>query len=104
MTILQLVLVVLSQLTLCLLAYFFGTLSRAERTVPMTAPVLHWQTLPSGWSKNNGTLYGYAIFSEGNYYWWVRRGEKTIIEGPARTLELAQYEVEAAMHELTRGA
>lgn len=71
---------------------------------PMAHSFVHWQTLPSGWAKNYGNLTGYTFFDNGHYYWWVVRGSKTIIEGPARTLELAQYEVEAAVSEFRREA
>ena len=71
---------------------------RKEKAAPVKKKP--WAALPSGWSQSYGEMTGYAMPQGGTYYWWVMRREKTIIEGPARTLELAQEEVERAVYEL----
>lgn len=80
----------------------FSLLNPDRRTQESSVSTMHWQTMPSGWSKDYGSITGYTIFDGQRYYWWLQRNNKTIIEGPARTLELAQYEVEAAVNEFRR--
>ena len=75
--------------------------NRREKGKTVTIKKL-WAVLPSGWSKSYGDLTGYAMPQGGVYYWWVTRRERTIIEGPARTLDIAQEEVERYVHELRR--
>lgn len=58
-----------------------------------------WEKLPSGWSRSGGGCDGFVTTSIGKPYWWISRRGKTLIEGPAKTLEEAQQEVERALKE-----
>ena len=60
-----------------------------------------WQQLPSGWSRNFGSLTIYAMTQDQQAYWWVSRAGKTIIEGPAGTLAAAKLEAEREARELS---
>jgi hypothetical protein len=61
----------------------------------------HWLQLPSGWSKDYGSLTIYAMTQGAEAYWWVSRNGKTIIEGPAGTLTDAKLEAEHEARELS---
>lgn len=61
-----------------------------------------WTLLPSGWSKDCGSLTIYAMTQDGNAYWWVSRNGRTIIEGPSSSLDMAKLEAEREAHELSR--
>jgi hypothetical protein len=69
--------------------------------VPDKTPTLRWQQLPSGWSRDFGSLTIYAMTMEQEAYWWVSRNGKTIIEGPAGTLDAAKLEAEREARELS---
>ena len=58
-----------------------------------------WQKLPSGFSRSSGECIGYVMPLEQHADWWVTRRNKTIMEGPAKTLDLGQKEVESALKE-----
>jgi len=59
-----------------------------------------WHALPSGWSKSMGdNITGFAASIDGQYYWWINRSGKTIIEGPSVSLDCAKIEVEKAATE-----
>lgn len=56
-----------------------------------------WIQLESGWSIPLGTADAFVILlDDGTAYWWLRRKERTIVEGPAPTLEAARAEIAQA--------
>lgn len=59
-----------------------------------------WHELPSGWSSDVRGLSVYAMTQGPAAYWWVSRNGKTIIEGPAGSLEAAKLEAEREAREL----
>jgi len=62
-----------------------------------------WNALPSGLCYETwGDLVGYVVSSVGTVYWWVTRNGRTIIEGPAASIELGKLEVECAVREFRR--
>lgn len=61
-----------------------------------------WMQLPSGWVKGHDGLEAFILPDQRHFYWFVNRGGRTIIEGPAATLAIAQNEVDAALSELRR--
>jgi hypothetical protein len=44
-------------------------------------------------------ITGFAASIDGQYYWWINRSGKTIIEGPSVSLDCAKIEVEKAATE-----
>ena len=62
---------------------------------------IKWQQLPSGWSRDFGSLTIYAMTMDQEAYWWVARNGRTIIEGPAGTLEAAKQEAEREARDLS---
>lgn len=62
---------------------------------------LSWERLPSGWSRDMGPLTAYAMTQGGAAYWWISRRGRTVIEGPADSLEMAKLEAEREARELS---
>lgn len=62
-----------------------------------------WRKMPSGWffDISPGFIL-YAMTMSGNAYWWVSRNGKTIIEGPAASIDTAKMEAEREAHILSR--
>ena len=54
-----------------------------------------WIQLESGWSFPVGedTAAFVIVMDDGTAYWWLKRRERTLVEGPAPTLEAARAEV-----------
>lgn len=72
-----------------------------ERNHRPTAPIDSiWTVLPSGWSRNVGSLSIYAMAQNGKAYWWVSRNGRTIIEGPSKNIDVAKVEAEREAREL----
>lgn len=93
---------------LCVVLYWLGFAAGAlfivmkRRTVAPPRIDSQWHQLPSGWSRNVGPLTAFAMTQERQAYWWVARNGRTIIEGPAGTLDMAKVEAEREAHELSR--
>lgn len=93
----------------CVALYWLGFAAGAlfvvmkRSPVPETKPRIdsRWTSLPSGWSRNFGSLTIYAMTQDGNAYWWVSRGGRTIIEGPSSNLDMAKIEAEREARELS---
>jgi hypothetical protein len=81
--------------------YLTGRSVERVRKEVVPTPVVQWQQLPSGWSKDYGALTIYAMTMDDGAYWWVSRNGKTIIEGPCATLEAAQRSAEQEAKELS---
>lgn len=61
---------------------------------------LKWNELPSGWTKSlSSSTTGYAAFIGTDYYWWINRAGRTVIEGPTTSLDLAKVSVDQAYAE-----
>ena len=71
------------------------------KRIDLRRPSPAWQQLPSGWSRNYGSLTIYAMTMDHEAYWWVARNGKTIIEGPAGTLSAAKLEAEREARDLS---
>jgi hypothetical protein len=69
---------------------------------PEVHPAGGWILLPSGWSKTSKGLDAYIMPYSKQFYWFINRQGHTIIEGPARSFDLAMIEVEAAMSDFGR--
>lgn len=62
-----------------------------------------WQQLPSGQFLALPEATGYVLPVEGRAYWWLVRRGKTIVEGPAASVEEGRQEVKLAAQEFLRG-
>ena len=64
-----------------------------------------WVTLPSGVSYETADgLVGFVTReSDGRVHWWVVRRGRTIIEGPAKTLDEGKREAARSVREFGRG-
>lgn len=61
-----------------------------------------WLQLPTGWAKGYGGMDAFIMRDQTHFYWFINRGGRTIIEGPAATFDLAMNEVEAALSDFGR--
>ena len=54
-----------------------------------------WVQLPSGFVMNfgNDTFGGVTRLSDHLCWWWIKRRDRILIEGPVTTVELAKSEV-----------
>jgi hypothetical protein len=69
--------------------------------IPESPVTFAWEKLPSGWSRSIRGLTVYAMTQGGAAYWWVSRSGRTIIEGPADSLDLAKLNAEQEARDLS---
>ena len=67
-----------------------GFFWRRHRASSRKVVLAQWDRLPTGWSKDIGNMVIYAMSVDGQAYWWISRGGKTIIEGPAGSIARAR--------------
>lgn len=77
-----------------------GRSSERMKQIDLRRTSLAWQQLPSGWSRNFGSLTIYAMTMDQEAYWWVTRRGRTIIEGLSPTIDLAKVEAEREAREM----
>lgn len=95
--------IVVFGLTMFTAGVVLGCVARPNGKASLSRIDSAWMELPSGWSREVRGLSAYAMTPDGSTaYWWVSRSGRTLVEGPAASLETAKVEAEREALELSR--